>query len=84
MMCLGAAMSFYIGEIYYALESPIDGAVDYAAHFWQTNRKEIPEYSLPKISGGVLRVKGKDILREYLKIVPRGPLADFSRTLITI
>jgi tRNA(adenine34) deaminase len=84
MMCLGAAMSFYIGEIYYALESPIDGAADFAVHFWQTNRKEILEYSLPKISGGVLRAKGKDIIREYLTIVPNGPLAEFSKTIITL
>jgi len=27
MMCLGAAMTFFIGDIYYALEAPIDGAV---------------------------------------------------------
>jgi len=28
LMCLGAAMSFFLGEIHYALESPADGAVD--------------------------------------------------------
>ncbi len=82
MMCLGAAMSFFIGEIYYSLESPIDGAASLATRYWQNNRKEIPGYSLPKINGGLLREQGKNLLREYLDLVPNGPLAEFSRSLI--
>ncbi len=84
MMCLGAAMSFYIGEIYYALESPIDGAVSFATRFWENKRTEIPEYVLPKISGGLLRNEGKVILREYMNLVPNGPLVEFSKTLIRL
>jgi tRNA(adenine34) deaminase len=84
MMCLGAAMSFFIGEIYYAIESPIDGAADFAGQFWRDNRKEIPNYYLPGIHGGLLRTQGKDILREYLDLVPSGPLAEFSKTLIEL
>jgi tRNA(adenine34) deaminase len=66
MMCLGAAMSFYIGEIYYALESPLDGAANFATQFWRNNQKEIPAYGLPGIHGGLLRIQGKDLLREYV------------------
>jgi tRNA(adenine34) deaminase len=84
MMCLGAAMSFYIGEIYYALESPIDGATRFATQFWQNNQKEIPSYGLPKIRGGLLRDQGKDILLEYVELVPAGPLVQFSKTLIKL
>jgi tRNA(adenine34) deaminase len=84
LMCLGAAMSFYIGEIYYAMESPIDGAVNFASQFWRNNRREIPEYDLPGISGGLLRERGKDILREYLALVPDGPLVEFSKILIRL
>jgi tRNA(adenine34) deaminase len=84
MMCLGAAMSFYIGEIYYAIESPVDGATNFAVQFWQDNRKEIPNYNLPGIHGGLLRTQGKDILREYLELVADGPLAEFSKTLIKL
>ncbi len=84
MMCLGAAMSFYIGEIYYALESPIDGATSFAIQFWQNNQKEITGYRLPNINGGLLRIQAKDILREYISIVPDGPLVSFSKTLINL
>lgn len=84
MMCLGAAMSFYIGEIYYALESPIDGATDFATKFWQEKRREIPSYRLPRIHGGLLKSQGKDLLREYIDLVPNGPLVEFSKTLIAL
>src|SRR5262249_42127123 len=32
LMCFGAAMSFLVGSVYYALESPADGAVNLAQH----------------------------------------------------
>lgn len=84
LMCLGTVMSFYISEIYFAPESPIDGAANFATQFWKNKRTEIPQYELPKISGGLLREQCKDILHEYLKIVPDGPLAEFSKTLTGI
>ena len=84
MMCLGAAMSFYIGEIYYALEASIDGAVNFATQFWQENKKEMPSYSLPVIHGGLLKSESQDLVREYIKIVPNGPVVEFSKTLINL
>jgi tRNA(adenine34) deaminase len=38
LMCMGAAMSFFLGQIYYALEAPRDGAVA-LAHQWQRKKK---------------------------------------------
>jgi tRNA(adenine34) deaminase len=84
MMCLGAAMSFGMGEVYYALESPIDGAVDFATHFWQKDRKEIPGYTLPVIHSGILKSESQDLLREYIELVPTGSLVEFSKTLIAL
>jgi len=51
LMCMGAAMSFFLGEIYYALESPGDGAVE-LVQAWERKEGDIPGYQLPKISGG--------------------------------
>ena len=84
MMCLGAGMSFYIGEIYYALESPIDGATDFAIQFWRESRKEMPSYGLPAIYGGLLKSESQDILREYINVVPNGLGVEFCKTLITL
>lgn len=84
MMCLGAAMAFFIGEIYYALEAPIDGAVSYAQQFWNRENKEIPSYKLPKIYGGILKSQSQDLLREYIKINSSGQLVEFSKSLLLL
>lgn len=84
MMCLGAAMSFYMGEIFYALEAPMDGAVRFAHHFWEKECKEIPSYQLPKIQGGILREEVKVLFKEYIKRNPPGAFYDFAETLAGI
>jgi tRNA(adenine34) deaminase len=50
MMCLGGAMSFCIGEIYYALEAPNDGAVAVAKQKWAEDCIEYPGYKVPENS----------------------------------
>jgi tRNA(adenine34) deaminase len=80
MMCLGAAMSFFIGEVYYALEAPIDGAVGFAKEFWKGS-SEIPAYSLPKIYGGILRNQSQELFAEYTKQNNSGAMYEFAKTL---
>ena len=84
MMCLGAAMSFFIGEIFYALVAPIDGAAAFAVQFLKEERKEIPSYRLPVIHAGLLKAEGQYLLRDYIKLVPGGPLVEYSKTLISL
>jgi tRNA(adenine34) deaminase len=67
MMCLGASLSFFIGEIYYALEAPMDGAVKFAQNLLQEECKEIPSYKLPKIEGGILREEAKELFKKYIR-----------------
>jgi tRNA(adenine34) deaminase len=83
MMCLGAAMSFFIGEIYYALEAPVDGAVEFALQFFRETHKEIPGYNLPVIHTGLLKTESQDLLRDYIRLVPNGPLVEYSKSLIS-
>jgi tRNA(adenine34) deaminase len=80
MMCLGAAMSFFIGEIYYALESPIDGAVHLAQN-WNPQSEEIPGYTLPQIAGGVLREESRALFAEYIQRNSTGPLYELAKSL---
>lgn len=84
MMCLGAAASFYIGEIFYAHESPVDGAIKFAEKLWRPDNKEIPEYRLPKCYGGLLREESKELLRRYVAIKKKGRLVDFCNTLLSL
>jgi tRNA(adenine34) deaminase len=53
MVCLGAAMSSFIGEVYFALESPSDGAVG-MARAWN-----------PEITSGILREESKALLAAF-------------------
>jgi tRNA(adenine34) deaminase len=84
MMCLGAAMSFFIGEIFYALEAPIDGAAEFAVQFFRETRREIPGYSLPAIQAGLLRRESQNLLRDYIRLVPGGPLVEYSKSLMQL
>lgn len=77
-------MSFFIGEIYYALDSPIDGAAGFAQQYWKDNRVEIPGYTLPVVHGGLLRSESKAVLKEYVELVKNGPLVEFSKSLIAL
>ena len=83
LMCLGAAMSFFIGEIYYSLESPADGAVD-VARMWQRKVEDMPGYQLPKISGGLLREESINLFKKYVSVCPPGPMRDWANTLIIL
>ena len=82
MMCLGAAMAFFMGEIYYALESPIDGAVSFALKNWAPDNKELPSYQLPKLYGGILKMESMDLLKQYIDMKKSGSLVDFSKALL--
>jgi len=80
MMCLRAAMSFFIGEVYYALEAPIDGAVDFAKGFWKDSG-EMPAYNLPKIYSGVLRSESQELFRQFVQMNNSGAMYQFAKTL---
>lgn len=77
MMCMGAAMSFFIGEIYYALESPSDGAA-LLAQTWNPQSDDFAAYRLPKITGGILRKESQALFGEFADQCPPGGLRDFA------
>ncbi len=80
MMCLGAAMSFCIGEIYYGLESPSDGAVVLARN-WGRQEQLFPGYRLPAITGGVLRQESLCLFRAYVARHSSGPVWEWAKSL---
>ena len=80
LMCMGAALSFYAGEIVYALESKIDGAVSFVRDYMTVHDvKEIVSYELPVITHGVCREKSILLLEAYALRYPDGPTAGFCR-----
>lgn len=49
LMCMGAVMSAFLGEVRYALASPADGAVGLLDR-WVRAEADLPGYTLPRIS----------------------------------
>ena len=80
LMCLGAAMSFFLGEIYYGLESPGDGAVN-LVKAWVRKEDDIPGYQVPEITGGLLREESIKLFEEYVSLHPPGPMREWAKTL---
>jgi tRNA(adenine34) deaminase len=81
LMCLGAAMSFGVGEIVYALESEGDGAVA-LVQSWERAEEDIPGYRVPTISGGLLRRESMRLFEEYVRREPAGPMRDWAASVI--
>jgi tRNA(adenine34) deaminase len=80
LMCLGAAMSFFLGEIYYGLESPGDGAVDLVRQ-WQKKHEDFPGYRAPRITGGILREESIALFQEYVDRHSSGAMWEWAKTL---
>jgi tRNA(adenine34) deaminase len=80
LMCMGAAMSFFLGELVYGLESPGDGAVD-LVRGWIRKEEDIPGYQIPKITGGLLRTESIRLFQAYVARREPGPMRDWAETL---
>ena len=80
LMCMGAAMSFFLGEIVYGLESPADGGVG-LVRAWVRKEEDMPGYQVPKITGGLLREESIRLFQEYVARRPPGPMRDWAETL---
>jgi len=83
LMCIGAAMSFFLGDVVYGLESPGDGAVE-LVRGWVRSEKDIPGYQIPRITGGLLREESKRLFAEYVARREPGPMRDWAQTLSTL
>ena len=78
-MCLGAAMSFFLGEIYYGHESPSDGAVRLVQN-WQRKETDFPSYRVPNIVGGILRNEAIALFKEYVARHSSGGMWEWAKT----
>ena len=78
LMCLGAAMSFFIGEIVYGYEMPSDGAVS-LVQGWQRPEEDFPNYRLPRITNGVLRQEGINLFKEYVARHSTGAMWEWAK-----
>jgi tRNA(adenine34) deaminase len=84
LLCMGAAMTFLVGRVVFALESPTDGASAVAAA-WEPAlghpANGVP-YRVPEIAAGVGREQSLALVRTYLEQAGGSPFADWARTLV--
>jgi tRNA(adenine34) deaminase len=80
LMCMGAAMSSFIGEVYYALESPADGAVAVTRE-WNPQSEDFASYRVPSIYGGILRAESKALFKAFADRCEPGGLKAFAEGL---
>jgi tRNA(adenine34) deaminase len=81
LMCMGAAMSLFIGRVVYGLESPHDGAADIVRN-WKARTDGFPGYHPPQLTGGLLRDESVNMLRRYVEKHATGPMSDWARHLV--
>jgi tRNA(adenine34) deaminase len=85
LMCMGAATTFFLGRLVYALGSPTDGAtrvtVEWAPPAGHPREGPRP-YGLPDVAGGICTDEARGLVREYLASGISGPQAEFAATLV--
>ncbi len=76
LLCMGAAMSFKVSRIVFALEAPYDGASN-VTKVWQPALGFPPEgfriFSNPDVVGGVCRAEALDLMTAYVERNPGQP-----------
>jgi tRNA(adenine34) deaminase len=80
VMCYGAAMAFFIGEVYYSLEAPDDGALG-LIKFGKFDSGFL-QFQNPECRGGILVEKAKELFVEHMEIAKEGPFYDFSKAIV--
>ena len=83
MMCLGACMTFNLSEVYFALESPGDGAIDLLEK-WIRKNEDMPSYLAPKVQGGILRQQSIELFKKYSAEYSSGGLWEWAKTLAAL
>lgn len=81
LMCMGAAMSFFLGRIVFAAPAPADGAAD-IARVWRPrlgHPQRSGSYALPAIQGGLMESQSRELIARWLAAGADGPEADFAR-----
>jgi len=80
LMCLGAAMSLGVKEIYYGLGSPGDGAAGIAKE-WMPG-PGMGWYRAPEMHGGIRAAEVRAQFGRYCALAPDTPLRAWAKTLV--
>ena len=84
LMCMGTAMSFFLGRIVYAMESPVDGASNVALAWAPSYGHPAGggAYAIPQVESGLCRDEATELVRQWIAQGATGPEAAFARRLL--
>lgn len=81
MMCFGTAISSFVGEVYYSIDSPTDGGAVWAEKSWDAHHPP-SVFSLPSIYKGILAEESRELFRRFLNQCPEGGIRNWVKTLL--
>ena len=80
LMCLGAAMSFFMGKFTMGMRFPV-----MARWLWcrggDVNTEDFPNYQVPRIEGGLFRAEGIALFQEYVRRHQSGAMWAWAKTI---
>lgn len=82
LMCLGAAMSAFVGRLVYSLPSETDGAARVASSI-PGARPGFAAYQLPALQGGVMQDRSRQLFQAYIDRTEDGPLRRWASSLVS-
>ena len=85
LMCLGMAISSFIGTINFSLEAPDDGAIDFVRKEYEGRTVTgLPVWRFPEVVGGLMREQSILLFREFVKLNDGKAGVEFARTLANL
>lgn len=81
MMCLGACLVTDVSEVYFALESPTDGATN----LYKNSNMPVSDHAgcrEVKIIGGILKEESRSLFQKFCEIYPNGGYSNWAKTLL--
>jgi len=68
LMCLGTAISSFVGKVFFAVEAPDDGAVEFVSKEFELRKLSSSNpWHFPEVEGGLLREQSIQLFREYVE-----------------
>ena len=85
-LCMSASMSFLLGRLVFALESPSDGASNLPAQWQPASGHPAagePPYAVPEVVAGVSRHASAALVDRFLTECAASPFAPWAQTLVS-
>jgi tRNA(adenine34) deaminase len=82
LMCYGAAMSFFLGGIYYSLKAPEDGILSLGLVNFENFSSGYLQFQEPSVSGGYCVERSRALFEKYRDVIEGEYLRSFANRVI--